>query len=72
MRQVHGEGVWICDFVSYISYLYLLKQKSINTWANRLSWLTIENVEEILEILKPSLNVSASRNSDYGLVVYPK
>ncbi|EKD93850.1 MAG: hypothetical protein ACD_28C00039G0002 [uncultured bacterium] len=61
-----------CDFVSFFVYLYLLKDKGIDKWHNRLSWLSMENVREILGLLKPVLNINASRDNDYGFVIYPK
>lgn len=62
-----------CDFVSFFSYLRLVKDLQAGQWHNRLSWLTDSDVDQILNLLEPVLNKKANGGSNaYGFVVYPK
>lgn len=65
--------IQISDFISYIinlyyKYVYLKKELP-----NRIkSWLTVDNIKKLMEILTPIYNTKASNNNEYGLVIYPK
>lgn len=65
--------IQISDFISYIvnlyyKYVYLKKELP-----NRIkSWLTIDNIKKLVEILSPVYNKKASNNNEYGFVIYPK
>ena len=63
--------IQICDFVSFCFYLRVLQDRRI-PWHGRLRWLQIEQLDQIIESLKPALNKKASRENDLGLVIYPK
>ena len=65
--------IQFCDFVSFIAYLRQVKTLGAGTWHNRLSWLTEANIEDLLERLKPRLNLKAnSGTAEYGFVIYPR
>jgi len=64
--------IQISDFVSYFVYLYILRTQKLGSWHNRLNWLKLKKVEEIMTILKPILNTEASKDDPFGIVVYPK
>lgn len=62
-----------CDFVSFFSYLRLVKDLAAGQWHNRLSWLSDTDVDDILKALQPVLNEKANGGScEYGFVIYPK
>ncbi len=62
-----------CDLVSYLAYLYVLKNKNLGDFPNRLkSYLSIEEVEYYLSSLSSVLNLNASRADKFGIVMYPK
>lgn len=65
--------IQISDFVSYIVNLYYkygIKEKIL---PKRISeWLTLKDIEDIMDILKNTFNVKASSTNKYGLVIYPK
>jgi hypothetical protein len=61
------------DFVSFIAYLKLIKMIGIGKWHNRLSWLTEADVDQVLDELKPVLNLKANGGDNaHGFVIYPK
>ncbi|PID99418.1 hypothetical protein CSA80_01505 [Candidatus Saccharibacteria bacterium] len=65
--------IQFCDFVSFVSYLRLVKTQCAGKWHNRLSWLGEADVEDLLERLSPCLNLRANSGaSEYGFVIYPK
>ena len=64
--------IQVADFISYFVYLYILKTKRIDKWHNRLDWLSLDNIINIIEVIKPILNTKASKKDDYGIVIYPK
>lgn len=64
--------IQIVDFISYFTYLYILKTNNIDSWHNRLDWLDIKDVIRIIDKIKPILNIEASKKGDYGIVIYPK
>lgn len=62
-----------CDFVSFFAYLKLIKDLNAGSWHNRLSWLTDENVKDILQSLEPVFNLKANGgNGNFGFVIYPR
>jgi hypothetical protein len=62
-----------CDFVSFFAYLKLTKALGAGRWHNRLSWMNESDVDEVLNILTPVLNLRAnSRQGNFGFVVYPR
>lgn len=64
--------IQIADFVSFIAYQYVTYKIGF-TPANRLVALITENkIREWLEIMKPTLNLKASRDDEYGVVIYPR
>ncbi|PIZ89485.1 MAG: hypothetical protein COX89_01340 [Candidatus Nealsonbacteria bacterium CG_4_10_14_0_2_um_filter_37_10] len=64
--------IQIADFVAYVVYLYVIKKYLQKKWSKRLELiLNFNDVKEILDNLKPSLNLKASKD-DYGIVCYPK
>jgi len=65
--------IQLCDFVAFIVYLYGVKTFSKRNWAGRLS--AILNETELIEIInkiKPVLNLEATSSNEYGIVCYPK
>lgn len=65
--------IQMCDFVAFLVYLYGIKKFSSGNWSGRLS--SILNEDELIEILnkiKPVLNLKATYNNEYGIVCYPK
>ena len=64
--------IQIADFVSFIVYQYVTYSIS-STPAKRLTALISEDkIKEWLEIMKPTLNLRASNNDEYGVVMYPR
>lgn len=65
--------IQISDFVSYIVnlyYKYYVKKEDI---PKRIScWLSLDDIKQLMDILKYSFNLNASSNNEYGLVIYPK
>lgn len=65
--------IQIADIVSYIVYLYSLKEFNQSKWANRVkNKLTIEDVYNFLKIIENRLNLKASSTNTFGIVHYPK
>jgi len=65
--------IQICDFVAFFVYLYGMKKFSDGKWAKRLSAILNENeLIEIMNKIKPVLNLKASNSNEYGIVCYPK
>lgn len=65
--------IQMCDFVAFLIYLYGIKKFSLGKWSGRLS--SILNEAELIEILnkvKPALNLKATSSNEYGIVYYPK
>jgi len=65
--------IQMCDFVAYVVYLYGIKKFLSTNWSKRLSSIFDESdLMEILNKIKPVLNLKASNNNEYGIVCYPK
>lgn len=65
--------IQMCDFVAFIVYLYGIKKFSGGSWSRRLSVILNETeLKEIMDKLKPALNLKASSSNEYGIVCYPK
>lgn len=65
--------IQISDFVSYIVNLYYKHYVQKKEIPKRISsWLTIEDIIVMMDILKSVFNLKASSQNDYGLVIYPK
>jgi hypothetical protein len=65
--------IQMCDFIAFMVYLYGIKKFSAGNWSKRLS--TILNEAELIEIInkvKPALNLKATTSNEYGIVCYPK
>lgn len=65
--------VQISDFVSYIVnlyYKYYLKKENIPKRIS--SWLSLDDINNLMIILKNSFNLKASHSNEFGLVIYPK
>lgn len=64
--------IQLADFVSYIVFLYSLKNFNSSKWANRVeNKLTYNDVYQCLQNMKSVLNLSASRSNEFGIVHYP-
>ena len=61
--------IQIADFISFFAYLKIIGKKH---WHNRLNWFKITDVDKIINNLKPILNLNASKDNEYGFVIYPK
>ena len=65
--------IQLADLVAYIIYLHSVTETGVGTFTKRMpSEVTLERVKSWLEVLKPSLNLKASRDDRYGIVFYPK
>jgi hypothetical protein len=65
--------IQLCDYVSYVIGLYGIKKYLNGNWAKRLRpILNYDNLIEILNLIKPVLNLRANPKDEYGLVCYPK
>ena len=67
--------IQICDFISYFVHLYYKVQYKKMALPNRVGRVVdSELIKNVLETLKRSgvLNLKASGNNSYGLVIYPK
>lgn len=65
--------IQISDFVSYIVNLYYKHCVQQKEMPKRISsWLTVEDIILMMDILKSVFNLKASSQNDYGLVIYPK
>lgn len=65
--------IQVCDFISYVInlyYKYVLKKQEMPKRIS--SWLKLEDIEKIMEILKNVYNTQASSSNEYDLVIYPK
>ncbi len=60
-----------CDMVSYLVYLHGLFAKLSCDYSRRLA-VSHENVQEYLDMLKPCLNRSASREDPHGIIFTPR
>ena len=59
--------IQIADFISFFVYLFLVPEAK---WHSRIK-IDKQYVREILEKIKPILNIKASKNSPFGFVIYP-
>jgi len=65
--------IQMCDFVAFIVYLYGIKKFSTGNWSKRLSVILNEiELIEIIDKIKPVLNLKATSSNKYGIVCYPK
>lgn len=65
--------IQISDLVSYIVFLYSLKEFNDSKWANRVAnKLIYSDVRNCLNIIKNVLNLNATLNNEFGIVHYPK
>jgi len=65
--------IQMADFVAFMIYIYSVQEFINKDWPKRLkAVLNFSNVEEILNNLKPSFNLKASGENEYGIVCYPK
>ena len=65
--------IQVSDFVSYIVnlyYKYYIKKKDLPKRIS--SWLTINDIINLMNIMKDIFNINASSANEYGLVIYPK
>ena len=71
--SVDSYFIQISDFISYVINLYYKYVYLEKDLPNRIkSWLTIENIKKLVDILSPIFNTKASHSNEYGLVIYPK
>lgn len=65
--------IQVSDFISYVInlyYKYVVKKYSM---PKRIAeWLSLDDIKNIMDILKNIFNLSASSSNQYGLVIYPK
>lgn len=65
--------IQISDFVSYVINLYYKYNVKKRILPKRISqWLTLEDINNLMDILKNTFNLQASTLNSYGLVIYPK
>lgn len=65
--------IQICDMISFIFYQYTLLAQQIGTPPSRISANFTENLLTTwMDKLLPIINIKASPNSPYGIVLYPK
>lgn len=67
--------IQVCDFISYIVYLYYNTQSKGEAFPKRAGKVVDQTLlDTILSVLKDSnkLNLKASSNDPFGLVIYPK
>ena len=65
--------IQLADLISYVVYLYTLDVTGVGTYPNRIAgWVTPAVVTNWLERMKGSLNLEASRQDPYGVVIHPK
>ncbi|MCD7791571.1 MAG: DUF3800 domain-containing protein [Bacteroides thetaiotaomicron] len=67
--------IQICDFVSYIVHLYYKTQIKEEVLPNRVGRVIDNTIpKKLLEILRQGeiLNLKATRNNEFGIVIYPK
>lgn len=65
--------IQLADMVSYLAMLWMRLELGVGTLPNRLaSCVTREDLQDCLELLKPSLNLKAAPGHSYGIVCYPK
>ena len=61
------------DAISYIKYLYCVNKFINNDLPNRVKRvLSLKDVIELLNIIKPRINCKASPNNEFGIVNYPR
>ena len=70
-RSKESFFIQISDFISYFIYINMQKELGLKK-SNRLKWLKSNDIDEIINLLKPSFNTEASKNHHHGFVVYPK
>jgi len=64
--------IQIADFVSFVVYQYVTYKIGASV-ANRLGILITEDkTKEWLETMKPTLNLKASKDDEFGVVIYPR
>lgn len=65
--------IQVSDFVSYVVNLYYKYYVKKNQLPKRISsWLTLEDIIYLMNIMKNTFNLKASSNNEFGLVIYPK
>jgi len=65
--------IQMCDFIAFIVYLYGIKKFSNGNWSGRLSAILNEtDLIEVMNKIKPALNLKATSSNEYGIVCYPK
>jgi hypothetical protein len=65
--------IQLADLVSFIVYLYSVCKLGVGNIPNRMPRkVGKEKILELMEKLKSSLNLNASRSDKYGVVYYPK
>ncbi len=64
--------IQLVDLITYIVYLYAAFLHLPNQYHSRLpAFITPQKIQELMERLKPSLNLQASNKDPYGVVFYP-
>jgi hypothetical protein len=65
--------IQLCDLIAYLVYLYMVEKTACGQFPKRLlPKLTIGMVRNLLDVLKPILNLQASGSDPYGIVIHPK
>lgn len=62
----------VADFVGTIIYKYYQINYLSITFRRRATFITRDFINEILTILKPVLNLNASKTNPHGIVIFPK
>jgi hypothetical protein len=65
--------IQIADTAAYLTALHMKVELGQGGLPNRLAkYMSSDDVRISLDTLKPSLNLKASRNHEFGIVCYPK
>lgn len=65
--------IQIADMVSYLVMLWKGHELGIRSFPNRVSrYITPADVRECLDLIKPSLNLKAAPQEEFGIVCYPR
>ena len=65
--------IQLCDHVGYLVYLYGLTLTGAGQYPNRITnFVSDDHVSSWLNLLKPTFNLKASPDNEFGIVVHPK
>lgn len=65
--------IQLADLIAFIIYIYSVYKLNVGKISNRMPKnVNIESIIGLMERLKGSLNLNASKSDPYGVVYYPK